>query len=79
MLFRVEIDGISICNGGCQAIADTGAALVVGPAVDINIINARLGMADSDHSIDCSKVDSLPSTSTFYNQIPEKTVLNFGY
>ena len=32
-----------LCSGGCKMIADTGAALIVGPTLAINKINAMIG------------------------------------
>ena len=33
----------TVCSGGCQAIADTGTSLLVGPQDDVDKLNSIIG------------------------------------
>ena len=56
----ISVQGLTVCPDGCDAIADTGVYLIVGPQDDIDQINAQLGF-EEDGYIDCSQIDSMPS------------------
>ncbi|CAG2119594.1 unnamed protein product, partial [Medioppia subpectinata] len=59
-------DGTGFCSGSCQAIADTGTSLIVGPDNDIAAINQAIGAADDgsgDYMVDCGSVKSLPTVT----------------
>ena len=66
--WQFKLDGISIdsskfCDGGCQAIADTGTSLLVGPKSEIANLNAKIGaipIASGEYMIDCNSISTLP-------------------
>jgi cathepsin D len=69
--WQFKMDGITLedstfCNGGCQAIADTGTSLLVGPKDEVTKINLKIGalpIVGGEFMIDCNKTDSLPDVT----------------
>ncbi len=43
MYYSITIGGTSICSSNCNAVADTGTSLILGPTSQIDALNAQLG------------------------------------
>jgi cathepsin D len=57
----VEYGSIRVCNGGCQAIADSGTTIIHGPEGDVNAMNGLIGAVGKYGMIQCSAIPNLPS------------------
>ncbi|XP_036772623.2 chymosin-like isoform X2 [Manis pentadactyla] len=69
-LFSVYMTSITIngmvvaCDGGCEAILDTGTSMLVGPSSDIFNIQAAIGATQDSYGqfdIDCGSLSSMPA------------------
>uniref|UniRef100_A0A8C9CFQ7 Peptidase A1 domain-containing protein n=1 Tax=Phocoena sinus TaxID=42100 RepID=A0A8C9CFQ7_PHOSS len=61
----VTIGGVVVaCDGGCQAILDTGTSMLVGPSSDILNIQMAIGATQNRYGeldIDCGSLSSMPT------------------
>ncbi|XP_022352882.1 chymosin-like [Enhydra lutris kenyoni] len=61
---RVTVNGVVVaCDGGCQAILDTGTSMLVGPSSDILNIQTAIGATQDQHGvfdINCGNLNSMP-------------------
>jgi len=51
------------CSAGCEAIADSGTSLLVGPSAEISKIQTLIGatpLTAGEYLVDCSKIGTMP-------------------
>ncbi|XP_005989295.1 pepsin A-like [Latimeria chalumnae] len=68
--WQITMDSITIngqvvaCNGGCQAIVDTGTSLLTGPYNDISNIQRSIGATSNSYGqneINCNNINNMPT------------------
>lgn len=72
--WQIKMDQVNVansesnfCDGGCNAIADTGTSLMTGPKAEIDKINKLIGAhpdtTGATYVVDCSLINSLPTVT----------------
>ncbi|XP_038863447.1 pepsin A-like [Salvelinus namaycush] len=74
--WQINMDSVTIngntvaCNGGCQAIIDTGTSQIVGPTTDINNMNSWVGATTDqygDATVNCNNIANMPAVTFTLN------------
>ncbi|CAL8282594.1 unnamed protein product [Merluccius merluccius] len=68
LYWQIAMDSVTVngqvvaCNGGCQAIVDTGTSMIVGPQYDIANIASGVGAnsQNGQYMVNCNSISQMP-------------------
>uniref|UniRef100_A0A3B4YBL9 pepsin A n=2 Tax=Seriola lalandi dorsalis TaxID=1841481 RepID=A0A3B4YBL9_SERLL len=86
LYWQITVDSVTVngqvvaCNGGCQAIVDTGTSMIVGPQSSISSINSYVGASsqNGDSVVNCNNIGQMPDV-TFHIHGQEFTLPASAY
>ncbi|XP_037558656.1 lysosomal aspartic protease [Dermacentor silvarum] len=61
---NMDVQGTTLCVGGCNAVVDSGTSFLSGPRAEVEILHRVIGAVRTDagyYEVDCNRIPSLPA------------------